>query len=223
MPYKFNPLSGDIDIVENGGGGGGSITFEGDTGSATPNASDILNLSGGSNGIDTVASGNTITFNFDVTEQPLIATSFVSDGGTAQASSNAVNIVGGTGITTSATGDTLTISFAGASFVWNEVTGTSGNLADLNGYITNNAGLVTMTLPATASIGDRFIVTGKGAGGWKVAQNAGQTINMGSSPTTTGVGGSLASTNQFDTIEIVCITANTTFNVINSIGNITVV
>jgi hypothetical protein len=115
-----------------------------------------------------------------------------------------INIVGGSG--------SITISAIGSSgFAWNEVTGTSDNIAVGNAYITNNAGLVTMTLPATAAVGDTFAIVGKGAGGWKIAQNASQIIQVGSVPTIAGTGGSVASINQYDSITLVCVTANTLF------------
>lgn len=97
---------------------------------------------------------------------------------------------------------------SGGGYTWVEVTTTSQSMAADTAYIANNAGLVTLTLPLTASVGQTVIVQGKGAGGWSIAQNSGQTIHLGSSSTTTGVGGSLSSTNQYDSIELVCITAN---------------
>jgi len=109
------------------------------------------------------------------------------------------------------------------SFMWNEVTGTSSAIAVNNGYIANNGALVTLTLPATAALGSVIEVCGKGAGGWLIAQNAGQTVHFGASNTTTGVGGSLASSLQYDAVRMVCITANTDFVVLSSIGNLTVV
>ncbi len=111
----------------------------------------------------------------------------------------------------------------GIGFNWSIITGTSATMAIEHGYITNNAGLVTLTLPTTAAVGSSIAVTGKGAGGWKIAQNAGQTIYFGASTTTTGAGGSLASTAVRDTVELVCVTANNDWNIINSIGNITIV
>ncbi len=106
---------------------------------------------------------------------------------------------------------------------WTDVTGTSVALAANNAYILDNAGLVTATLPATATVGNTFTIVGKGTGGWKVAQNASQLIHFGVSTTTTGAGGSLASSNTFDCIKIVCTVTNTTFTVYDCIGNITVV
>ena len=66
-------------------------------------------------------------------------------------------------------------------------------------------------------------VAGKGAGGWKIAQNASQLIHFGVATTTTGTGGSLASSAQYDVVTMVCSVANTTWTVLSSIGNITYV
>jgi hypothetical protein len=106
--------------------------------------------------------------------------------------------------------------------VWNNVSGTSQALLVNNGYIANNAGLVTLTLPATAVQGSIIRIAGQGAGGWSIVQNTGQLINFGSSPTTITTG-SLSSTNRFDAVELLCTVANTTFNVLSSQGNLTVV
>jgi hypothetical protein len=104
------------------------------------------------------------------------------------------------------------------------VSGTSQSAAVNNAYISNNAGLCTITLPSTAAVGDTIQVGGLGAGGWKVAQNASQLIHIGSAVTTTGTGGSLASTNAGDTIaQIRCVVANTTWVCFGIQGNITVV
>jgi len=112
----------------------------------------------------------------------------------------------------------------GGGMTWTVVTGTTQSMAASNGYFANNAGLVTATLPVTAAVGDTFAIAGmNNATGWKIAQNASQTIHFGTSNTTTGVGGSLASTATYDTVHLVCNVANTDFIVIQSIGNITVV
>jgi hypothetical protein len=104
---------------------------------------------------------------------------------------------------------------------WVEVTLGMAMMTANYGYITNNAGQVSLLMPATAAQGTVIRVTGKGAGGWKIAQQAGQTIYFGVVTTTTGVGGYLSSTQQRDSIEIVCITANTEWNVLSIQGNVT--
>lgn len=103
-----------------------------------------------------------------------------------------------------------------------EITGTTQAAAVNTKYYANNAGLVTITLPATAAQGDQVLIRGKGAGGWKLAQNSGQTIH-GASDTTTGVGGSLASQARYDCVTVECITANTDFIIINQRGTLTTV
>jgi hypothetical protein len=145
-------------------------------------------------------------------------------GGAVGPAAGNINVLGGAGITVNGNPgtNTLTIVASGAGFTWTEVTGTSQALAVDNGYIVNNAALVTLTLPAAGAIGDSIQIIGKGAGGWKVAQNAGQTIHYSSLSSTTGVGGSLDSTHQRDCIELVCVTANTDWQVVDGVGNVTV-
>ena len=104
-----------------------------------------------------------------------------------------------------------------------QVTGTRALLVN-TGYITDNgASLVTYTLPTTAIVGSVIEIAGSSSGGWLVAQNAAQLIHFGSATTTTGAGGSLASTNAFDSIRILCVVANTTWVVLSAVGNLTVV
>ncbi|MGL5263347.1 MAG: hypothetical protein ACRDAI_02045 [Candidatus Rhabdochlamydia sp.] len=108
------------------------------------------------------------------------------------------------------------------SGVWNNVTTASASMNVGNGYLANNAALVTLTLPAIAVLFSTIHVAGNGAGGWIIAQNSGQTINLDATPTTTGISGSLASTNRYDCVELLCTAANTTWSVITAVGNILV-
>ena len=127
-------------------------------------------------------------------------------------------------------GEVLISAGAGALPVWGTQTGTpwvdqtssSVTMAVNTSYVADNAGLVTFTLPVTAAFGSTFQVVGKGGGGWKLAQNSSQQINFGNAATMSGTGGYLASTNQFDSVTLVCVTANTQFVVYGSIGNVTV-
>lgn len=136
-----------------------------------------------------------------------------------------VNIVGGTGIavTGNGPGDTVTISSTIQEISWSVISTATKTIVNNEGYFANRVGGVAFTLPATSSVGDRFIINAKHAGGWTIAQNASQNIRLGNQVTTTGVGGSLASTGIGDSLEIVCSIANLEYNVISSIGNITVV
>ncbi len=117
------------------------------------------------------------------------------------------------------------ITYAAApsgGMTWSNVTGTSQAMAVSNGYVANNASLVTLTLPAVASVGQIVAVSGNGAGGWSVAQNASQIVHIGSVASTAGVGGSVASTNRYDCVELICTVANLEFVARSSFGNLNI-
>lgn len=127
--------------------------------------------------------------------------------------------MGGIGVAYDSMTATLTISGGSSStFAWNTAAGTV--LATPNtGYICTST--LTLTLPAVISVGDVIRVTGgTGSMMWTIDANAGQTIQLGSQASSSG--GSLASTNPYDTVELLCVTANTAFVVLSSMGNVTV-
>jgi len=134
------------------------------------------------------------------------ATTFVEDTGSAVPAAGTLNILGGTGIETSGSGSTVTITAVGAGFKWNNVTATSAQMAPENGYAANNAGLVTLTLPLPGGtqFGDTIAAMNIGAGGFKIAQGAGQQIIIGSSSTTIGATGYIQTTTTTDGIELRC-------------------
>jgi len=149
---------------------------------------------------------------------------FDGDVGSATPALGILDIVGGAGVNTSCAGSVVTINSTGGGISWTEVTGTSQAMAVDSGYILNNVAQVTATLPSVASVGSVVHVMGKGAGGWKIAQNTGQTIIWDEvDSTTTGVGGYLESTDDYDAVELICLTADTDFSVLSSKGNVTVV
>lgn len=144
--------------------------------------------------------------------------------GSTGADPSAASLTAGSGVSITNGAGSITVNAVGGGLTWTVVTGTSQSAAVNNGYIANNAGLVTVTLPSTSAVGDTVAVTGiNNATGWKVAQNAGNQIFFGTTSTTSGTGGSLASTATRDTVYLVCMTANATWNVVGSIGNLTVV
>jgi photosystem II stability/assembly factor-like uncharacterized protein len=65
---------------------------------------------------------------------------------------------------------------AGSGVTWVNVTGTTQQAVSNTGYMANNAVQVTITLPAAPAMGDIVQVSGIGTGGWKIAQNAGQSV-----------------------------------------------
>lgn len=114
------------------------------------------------------------------------------------------------------------IPTGGGGVTWTATT-VDATMVVNNGYLANKGTLLTMTLPATSAVGTIIRISGMNAGLWKIAQAASQVIKFGNQTTTTGTGGYLASVLTYDTIELVCIVANTTWMVVNSIGNITVI
>ncbi len=142
--------------------------------------------------------------------------------GSTGAAPVAAAITAGPGATVTNGAGSITIGVTGGGLTWNDVTGTSQAAVVNNGYMADNAALVTITLPTTAALFSVIAIAGKGAGGWQLAQNAAQNVQFGKLSTTVGATGFLASTNQYDCIYLLCTTANTTFTVLNSVGNITV-
>lgn len=198
-----NPSWGAVDLtaavtgtlpVGNGGSGASSLTDHGVL--VGSGASAITALAVGTNG--QVLLGSTGA-------DPVFAT-LTSTGGT---------------ITYTPGAGTLNLEVAGGGISWTEVTGTSQAAAINNGYIANNGALVTITLPATAVVGSIVRIIGLGAGGWKVAQNANQYVRWDeSNVTTTGVGGSLDSTDDHDAVELICTVTDNGWSVLSSKGNI---
>lgn len=73
-------------------------------------------------------------------------------------------------------GDGSQLTNLPGGFKWQMVSGVSQQAQPNNGYLANNDAQVTITLPASPNVGDVVRVSSPGAGGWKIAQNAGQSI-----------------------------------------------
>lgn len=112
----------------------------------------------------------------------------------------------------------------GAGFSWVAAPANTSFTVGSGVYNTKVA-LLTMTLPVTAAAGTVIAIQGTavGAGGWVIAQNAGQNIQVGTVSSTIGVGGSIASTNANDGITLLCTVADTTWNEVGMVGNLTIV
>lgn len=150
-----------------------------------------------------------------------------TEGALVTSSTGQVSTVTGT------TGFVLTANAAGTapSFQAASAGGTTWSVITINqtaavnnGYICNKAGTLALALPASAAVGAVIEVLGiNTATGWQITQAAGQQIFFGTTQTTSGATGTLTSSAIRDAIKIVCITANTTWQVVSVIGNITVV
>lgn len=122
---------------------------------------------------------------------------------------------------------TLSLTVTSPSgLVWAEVNDATKTLAVSHGYLTTRATTpVVFLLPATAIVGQIVAVVGStGTGGWSITQGTDQYIKFGSSVgTTASTGGSISSTNQYDTIELICNVTNLGWVVRNAVGNLTIV
>lgn len=180
-----------------------------------------INSSTGQLGSDAVTARSTLTANSSGSP----TWSAMTDGqviiGSTAGSPTAATLTAGTGVSITNASNSITINATGTGLTWTEVTGTSQNAAVNNGYIANNAGLVTITLPATFAVGEIVHVVGKGTGLWKLAANTGDTIHFGNQDTSAG--GSLTATHRYDAVQVIGITANTDWCVTGvAQGNLTV-
>lgn len=137
-------------------------------------------------------------------------------------SNNNMNFLA-SGISITGSGSNVTFSVSAISS-WVVVNTTSRQMANYTGYIANHPSLqVALSLPVTASVGSMVRIVGQGPAGWTVVQASGQTIYFGNKTSTTGLAGGLTSTNSKDCITLLCVIQDIGWQVIDSIGNITVI
>lgn len=109
------------------------------------------------------------------------------------------------------------------SFTWSSIIANQ-TLAVNNGYFCKApGGALSLALPAVSAVGDTIKVYLDGSTSFTITQSAGQSIKNGFLTTTAGAGGSMASTGQGDSFEIICSTANLKWNVVAETGNFTMV
>lgn len=116
------------------------------------------------------------------------------------------------------------INFVQAGVNW-KVIAANQTLVANEGYFVNGVGaLNALLLPATMNVGDEIILIDIGGNGFTVTQNALQSIIVGTSTTTVGLGGSVESTALGNKITILCFATDADFvaNVISSGASIIV-
>lgn len=136
----------------------------------------------------------------------------------SEGSSPAVGVALGLGQTLYGQAGADPIAKTLTAIFWNDVSGTTQSAAVNNGYIISNAGQTTVTLPNTAAEGSVIAVAGKGAAGWVIQAGTGQTVHIGNQAST--VAGTITSSNLYDCIELVCVTADTAWVARNFVGNL---
>jgi len=106
-----------------------------------------------------------------------IQNSLVQQAANISISGNAV--IGGNLTARNLIGDGSGLTNIRANFVWQVVNVGAQQAQSNTGYIMSNTGQALITLPSTPSVGDVVRVTSANSGGWRIAQNAGQSILTG--------------------------------------------
>ncbi len=120
-----------------------------------------------------------------------------------------IQLTAGSGISISQAGNTITVTANPLGLAYHVVSTSTQAMSTNSTYFVNyGGGLSTLTLPTTSAAGDVLYIMGNSASGWALAQGAGQQITIGSAQTTSGAGGSVASTNRYDSLQLICTTAN---------------
>ncbi len=137
-------------------------------------------------------------------------------------------LTAGTGISITSASGSITVTNTMPVSLWTITSTTAVSMVANTAYLnTYTAGLCTFTLPTTAAYGTMLgLTTGAASSAqWSIAQNAGQHIRLGNQVTTTGTGGSITSEYGLlgSNVYLQCIIANTAWQVVYSVGNLTIV
>lgn len=173
MPFRFNPLTGKLDLVDvYTPPPGDELSVTTDAGVAT-SVGDAMEMLGGT-GVTTSGAGDTVTIS--VTQD--VATTYSTDAGDATPSANKLNVNGGANINTAGAADTVTVNLD-TDVVTNSY---ATDTAATNVKIEDN----TITAGGTNANVDIGIIP-KGTGGAYVVNNL--TVGQSSAQTSIPFGG----------------------------------
>lgn len=146
-----------------------------------------------------------------------------TDGNSVKGSSFSFVGSGGMSIVSNPSTDAITFSGGGwGGLSWQSISASQA-LVPNNGYIVTG-GAVSLSLPASSSVGDEIIVILDSGTSWRVTQAGAQCIRYGIYQTTVGTG-SLQSSDQGDSIRMVCVSGTPVgerWVVYSSVGNINI-
>lgn len=150
-----------------------------------------------------------------------IPLTFAGDSGTATPAASVITFAGGAGLTSSATGSTVTYNLDSLIVDnWVTVTDATQAAAVSTGYVGNRGTSITYTLPATFAVGDEIIITNIGAGLPVITANTGDTINF--VDTATSSGGTMTGLDQYGTVTLRGVVANSVWSCVSATGNYTI-
>ena len=147
---------------------------------------------------------------------PVVATSYITDSGTAIPAANILNVIGGTGINTTGSGNTVTISVINDGFQWFEKVATF-TAAIESGYFCNAA--LTVNLPASGGLvlGNSIIIYNDFGASVVIQCGVGEAIQFGNNAPV--VGGTVTSILKGDSIEFIFKPSDLTWHSIASNGS----
>lgn len=132
-----------------------------------------------------------------------------------------VDLLGGIGITTVGSGNSITINGSLSGLDWTVDTTTPINVNVGEGHIANGGGQIVYNLPSSPLVGEGFAFLDLGGNGFQVQAGAGQSMRSGNQ--VSAVAGSLTSTDIGDGIFFICVVASLTFLTYSSQGNFTII
>ncbi len=144
---------------------------------------------------------------------PSVATTYHTDSGDAVPAANILNVFGGTGTSTTGSGNTITINVINDGFPWTDEAISFAAQAQ-NGYFCT--GVLTATLPAAPTQGNTIIIYVDSASAVTVQANAGQTIQIGSGQSS--VAGTAISTAEGSTLTLVYRSSDSEWHSISDLG-----
>jgi len=130
-------------------------------------------------------------------------------------------LTAGTGISIVTGNGTISIS-SSTSVTWSLISASQTLVIDNGYFCVSPGGALALLLPPVSKVGDTIEITLDGATSFAITQAAGQQIRFGNQTTTSGVTGSVTSNNQGDSIRMVCRIANLSWNIVSSIGTLTI-
>lgn len=184
-------------------------------GDYTPTTGDILNVT-----FSNSNTANNATLNIDGSGAKNIQTGGVNTSNVSLAGTQVLMWYDGTNYQLFGSQRTSDQNTAYTGIAATPINSTANTTIVINrAYLSNSTSKLVFTLPASAAIGSLISVTGVGTGGWEIQAPAGDNIIL-SDGTDTGDAGSISG-EQYTTVYLRCIVANTTWVVDNVEGVIT--